>query len=216
MRLNRKIKYTKTFGNNKNNYYICIMIIDKSIKSTLEAICGRELVNEDVIRFGLVCMNAIKLYARKNKDYGNSFDKGVDVIGPAYAVGRLYDKMNRIISISNAKTIEVKDEKLEDTLMDLANYSIMYLAHNDKKKYPTLEVDDLNTSPTGGSDLDIDKHNRNDYQYHIDGYIVCKQPNKYSLDAIKQTIEHKVHDLFEETSWDYCNVDVTCDKFKPE
>ena len=82
------------------------------------------LVTEDVNRFAGTCADMVKLYARKNHDYGNSFDKGMDNIGMAYGIGRLYDKMNRIITLSKVKA-EVKDESIADTLIDLACYAVM-------------------------------------------------------------------------------------------
>lgn len=70
------------------------------------------------------CMKMIQLYAKKNHDYGNSFNKGMDDIGIKYGIGRLYDKMNRIINLTNVEA-EIKDESIEDTIRDLACYSVM-------------------------------------------------------------------------------------------
>lgn len=82
------------------------------------------LVDANVRDFATVVKQMTELYAEKNHDYGNSFDKGMDVIGLPYGVGRLYDKMNRIISLMKSKA-EVKDETMEDTVLDLACYSVM-------------------------------------------------------------------------------------------
>lgn len=67
-----------------------------------------------------------QLYERKNRDYGNSFDKTLDEFGVVAGLIRMNDKMNRIKSIYNKDT-NVKDESLEDTLIDLANYAVMTL-----------------------------------------------------------------------------------------
>lgn len=64
------------------------------------------------------------IYDRKNADYGNSFDKSLDEFGLVASVVRMSDKMERIKSLTN-KEAEVKDESIEDTLIDLANYAIM-------------------------------------------------------------------------------------------
>ena len=64
------------------------------------------------------------IYDRKNADYGNSFDKSLDEFGLVASVVRMSDKMERIKSLAN-KEAEVKDESIEDTLIDLANYAIM-------------------------------------------------------------------------------------------
>lgn len=86
------------------------------------------LITDDVINFASTCSDMIQLYAKKNHDYGNSFNKGMSDIGMAYGIGRLYDKMNRIITLSKTKA-EVNDESIKDTLTDLGCYSIMTLSY---------------------------------------------------------------------------------------
>jgi hypothetical protein len=65
-----------------------------------------------------------ELYEAKNKDYGDSFGKGYEEYGMIMPVIRLEDKLNRIKSLIKNEAA-VKDESLIDSLMDLANYSIM-------------------------------------------------------------------------------------------
>lgn len=79
-----------------------------------------------MITFSDITKDMTELYERKNKDYGNSFDKTLNEFGIVAGLIRLNDKMNRIKSIYN-KDISVKDESLEDTLIDLANYAVMTL-----------------------------------------------------------------------------------------
>ena len=99
-----------------------------------------ELWTEDVENFSNKAKECIELYAKKNHDYGNSFEKGCNDIGQAYALGRLYDKMNRLVNVSRNES-EVKDESVEDTLKDLACYSLMYLAYLDKTR--TANIPDV-------------------------------------------------------------------------
>lgn len=73
-----------------------------------------------------ICMKLNELYARKNADYGDSFGKSFTEYGLTMACIRLEDKLNRIKSLSK-KEAQVSDESIVDTLMDLANYSIMTL-----------------------------------------------------------------------------------------
>lgn len=87
-----------------------------------------ELMTTDVINFADVVEECTKLYAKKNHDYGNSFDKGMSQIGPAYGIGRIFDKTNRLVNLFN-KEQEVNDESIEDTLKDLACYSIMMIVN---------------------------------------------------------------------------------------
>lgn len=91
---------------------------------TLDFRIPYHLVDTEVNKFALTCANMVKLYVKKNHDYGNSFNKGMDTIGMAYGIGRLYDKMNRIVTLSKVKA-EVNDESIQDTLLDLACYAVM-------------------------------------------------------------------------------------------
>lgn len=67
------------------------------------------------------------LYARKNRDYGNSFDRSMDKFGLVVAAIRIGDKVNRLQSLIEKGGAEVKDESIADTFIDLACYSIMTL-----------------------------------------------------------------------------------------
>ena len=74
-----------------------------------------------------------KLYEIKNKNYGDSFSKQFQEYGLTSVCIRLEDKLNRLKSlnkqISEAKNgivdIDVDDESIKDTLIDLANYSVL-------------------------------------------------------------------------------------------
>ncbi len=79
-----------------------------------------------VEKHGQICKSLNELYARKNADYGDSFGKSFTEYGLTMACIRLEDKLNRIKSLSK-QAAQVSDESIVDTLMDLANYSIMTL-----------------------------------------------------------------------------------------
>ena len=64
---------------------------------------------------------ALRLFERKNSDYGDAFAK-YGVIG---VLIRMEDKIQRCISISKNGVNLVDDEKLRDTLIDLHNYAAM-------------------------------------------------------------------------------------------
>nr|DAE97711.1 MAG TPA: Nucleotide modification associated domain 1 [Caudoviricetes sp.] len=65
-------------------------------------------------------------YRKKNADYGNAFEKSMDEDGILVAKIRIGDKIRRINSlIKNNGEGQVKDERLEDTYLDLANYCVM-------------------------------------------------------------------------------------------
>lgn len=67
-----------------------------------------------------------ELYQKKNHDYGSSFDKSCNEFGLISPVIRLSDKLNRLKSLLN-KDPQVASESIDDTLLDLANYSVMTL-----------------------------------------------------------------------------------------
>lgn len=73
-----------------------------------------------------ICDGLNELYKAKNADYGNSFTKVRDTVPNAILV-RLMDKMNRLEKLMTKGYRQVQDEKIEDTLRDLANYAIMEL-----------------------------------------------------------------------------------------
>lgn len=77
-------------------------------------------------------MNA--LYERKNHDYGNSFSYTFEILGTISAVTRMYDKMNRIVSLVTTNEQKVNDESLRDTLIDIANYAVMTIMELDRRK----------------------------------------------------------------------------------
>ena len=73
-----------------------------------------------------------ELHAKKNKDYGNAWAEVLDKQmtrekALAYIAGRLYEKANRLMSISTNGAAEVKYESIEDTILDSSVYGVMSL-----------------------------------------------------------------------------------------
>ena len=93
-----------------------------------------ELVDDKVETFSKIVKEMTELYAKKNHDYGNSFDEGCDKIGTGYPLGRLLDKMNRLIACMGKEDKMQVNESIEDTLTDLACYSVMTLSYLRRKK----------------------------------------------------------------------------------
>lgn len=74
-----------------------------------------------------LCEEMHSLYERKNADYGDSFSQ-LRKRYPNFVCMRLFDKLNRLDTIIQpGYSCKVSDEKIEDTLMDIANYCIMEL-----------------------------------------------------------------------------------------
>ena len=77
-----------------------------------------------------------KLYAEKNHDYGNSFGETYQKLGIISALTRISDKYNRLVSLATKPEEErkVKNESIQDTLLDLSNYCIMTVIEMEAEK----------------------------------------------------------------------------------
>lgn len=100
------------------------------IDSFISKLVPNELIDENVYRFAAEALKAIQIYARKNHDYGNSFEDGMDLIGDAYGTGRIYDKAKRLATLTK-KSAEV-EESMQDTATDLACYGLMFCSYKDR------------------------------------------------------------------------------------
>jgi len=90
-------------------------------------------------RFFQDCMAIAR---KKNADYtGGSEDpfsnfSSVEVLGISTEQGfltRMMDKMKRISSFVKNGTLQVKDESVQDTLQDLANYCVLFSGYLNSK-----------------------------------------------------------------------------------
>lgn len=71
----------------------------------------------------MIQQNALTLFTKKNKDYGDAFAK----FGTIGVLMRIEDKIQRAISISKNGVTLVDDESIRDTMLDLHNYAAMAL-----------------------------------------------------------------------------------------
>ena len=80
---------------------------------------------------------AFKIHKKKNHDYASPDDpySNFKDFGSYGVAVRMSDKMARIKNFIKNEKFDVKDEKLKDTCMDLANYSlILYLLYENEKR----------------------------------------------------------------------------------
>tara|TARA_B100001287_G_C22614236_1_gene496706 strand:- start:122 stop:523 length:402 start_codon:yes stop_codon:yes gene_type:complete len=75
---------------------------------------------------------AINLFKKKNKDYGDAFAN----YGPVGVIVRMGDKINRLASVTGSSVSLVKTETIRDTLIDLHNYAAMAVMLMDEKNVP--------------------------------------------------------------------------------
>jgi hypothetical protein len=81
-----------------------------------------------IVHMKKIQAQGLELFIKKNADYGNSY-KQYGLIG---VLVRLQDKINRALNITK-NGIQVKDESLRDTLIDLHNYAAMALMETESE-----------------------------------------------------------------------------------
>ena len=71
---------------------------------------------------------------RKNQDYGSSVQDTYERFGDMSYLVRITDKYNRLCSLMTKGEIEVKDESIDDTILDMANYLLLWLTSRELDK----------------------------------------------------------------------------------
>jgi hypothetical protein len=107
----------------------------EEMKKYLDEQCNKNVSQDedkkdpgDYYRYGNILKRMDDTHTRKNNDYGDAAYQGYKKYGPAYFLVQLHNKLTRLESLTiNKKTQMVKDESIDDTLLDMANYAVMYL-----------------------------------------------------------------------------------------
>ncbi len=81
-------------------------------------------------QFKQIQKEGLELFSKKNKDYGDVFNK----YGTVGVIIRIGDKIDRLMSIEKNRVILINDESIRDTLIDLHNYAAMALMTIDNEK----------------------------------------------------------------------------------
>ncbi len=81
-----------------------------------------------------ICDTLNGTYIQKNKAYGNSFTDTFEKLGVISAVTRITDKYNRLVNLATNPNVDIGDESIKDTLLDMANYCIMTYMELDKEE----------------------------------------------------------------------------------
>lgn len=81
-----------------------------------------------------ICEKLNEIYRAKNEAYGDSFGETYRKLGIISAITRMTDKMSRLTALCTGAQNNVKDESIRDTVLDLANYSIMLVMELDNEK----------------------------------------------------------------------------------
>ena len=86
-----------------------------------------------------LCNKIHNLYENKNSDYGDSVHDTYKKYGLVSFLVRMEDKLNRVRTLDRIsckqQDAKVLDEKIDDTLLDLANYAILAYIELNKDEY---------------------------------------------------------------------------------
>ena len=69
---------------------------------------------------------AKNLLIKKNKDYGNSYDKTLDEFGIQIGLVRIEDKLNRLKTLILSTEHPMVEESIIDTVFDIAGYAVLF------------------------------------------------------------------------------------------
>lgn len=90
-------------------------------------------VNPFMKEYERIVTDTMELCKKKNKDYGSSVQDTFEKFGDVSYLVRITDKYNRICSLLENKKVEVRDESITDTIVDLANYCFLWASSRSLK-----------------------------------------------------------------------------------
>ena len=78
-----------------------------------------------------IALEVAELVEKKNRDYGNSFDRTLGEYGDTAYFLRIEDKLSRLKSLSKKEA--AIDESIEDTLKDIIGYTLLMINNKRNK-----------------------------------------------------------------------------------
>lgn len=113
---------------NDNNPYVW----NKDMLEPALTINQAKMDRMDIYQY--ILNNLEETYKNKNNDYGNSVADTYKKFGDLSFLVRITDKYNRLLTLCNPNNEQkVKDEKIDDTILDLANYCLLWLVEKEYK-----------------------------------------------------------------------------------
>ena len=106
--------------------------VKETLQKTLDKV-KEPVENEFMEEYKKIVTETMELCVKKNKDYGSSVQDTFEKFGDISYLVRITDKYNRICSLLNREG-EVKDESIDDTIRDMANYAFLWLASRNLKE----------------------------------------------------------------------------------
>ena len=87
-----------------------------------------------------LCEEIHEMYIKKNADYGDSVGELYSRLGDVSFLTRISDKYNRLMNLmcdyDGYMRKDINYESVDDTIMDLANYCIIWLMERELKNNP--------------------------------------------------------------------------------
>ena len=122
----------KEKANTKETLQETLDEVKETLQKTLDKV-KEPVENEFMEEYKKIVTETMELCIKKNKDYGSSVQDTFEKFGDISYLVRITDKYNRICSLLNGEG-EVKDESIDDTIRDMANYSFLWLASRNLKE----------------------------------------------------------------------------------
>lgn len=97
-------------------------------------------VKEEIKVFNELTKQISDTFAAKRKDYGQTTSETYDKFGPVSMLTRMHDKMGRLDNILVKQGKNNVGEKVEDTLLDLANYALITILEIRKREVITCKT----------------------------------------------------------------------------
>lgn len=93
-----------------------------------------------------ICKELNETYKKKNADYGDSVGELYAKLGDITLLTRISDKYNRLMNLLDPKKEgEVNYESVDDTILDMANYCIIWLIERMIRHEEKMKLEDLST-----------------------------------------------------------------------
>ena len=93
-----------------------------------------------------ICDELNETYEKKNSDYGDSIGELYNKLGDITILTRISDKYNRLMNLLDPNNDrEVNYESVDDTILDMANYCIIWLMERRLKNFKCI-MDKINQS----------------------------------------------------------------------
>lgn len=101
---------------------------------------SREELNREIGIHKDICAKIHQTFISKRQDYGNTTEESLKRYGPSAMLTRIYDKHERLNNLLLGNKMP-NNESIQDTLLDMANYCIIWIMEM-TKEYENAKVGD--------------------------------------------------------------------------